>query len=132
VKDKCGVKMNDSNTSISNSEQAVFEAGIKLGALYHQFTGSPLNLETVDSLEEAISQSISVQPYVKNIEVTINRDMIRSRLNGEFGYCELEGCMLDVVLDVSYKEKEAQVSLKYDEKLNYPLMKIDRIKDSPE
>lgn len=117
--------MNANN--ITERDNALFEAGIKLGALYHQFTGSPINLKTVDCLEKAIAQSISAQPYVKNINVTINKDIIKSKINNEFGYCELEGCMLDVNLEVKYKNTHVQVSLKFDEKMQYPLMQIVKI-----
>ncbi|MEA1985238.1 MAG: dihydroneopterin aldolase family protein [Euryarchaeota archaeon] len=114
-------------TSITDRDNALFEAGIKLGALYHQFTGSPVNLQTVESLEQAIGRSISVQPFVSSITVSIDRDMIRSKLNGEFGYCELEGSMLDVWLDVVYGGTTIQASLRYDVELAYPLMKIETI-----
>ena len=112
------------NSDITDRDNALFEAGIKLGALYHQFTGSPVNLKTVDSLEQAIAQSISVQPFVENITVSINRDMVRSNLNDEFGYCELEGRMLDVRIDVHYGLTKVEVALEYDEGLEYPLMQI--------
>lgn len=113
--------------TITDRDNALFEAGIKLGALYHQFTGSPINLKTVESLENAIAQSISVQPFVKEITVSIDRDMIRSKLNSEFGYTELEGRMLDVKLEVSYGDTNARVSLKYDSDLDYPLMWIEDV-----
>ena len=44
----------------TNREIAAFEAGIKLGALYHQFVGSPVSPKTADSLERAIEESISL------------------------------------------------------------------------
>lgn len=113
--------------SITERDNALFEAGIKLGALYHQFTGSPVNLRTVDSLEKAISESISVQPYVKSITVSIDREMIRSKLNSEFGYCELEGRMLDVNLIMNYENVIVKASLKFNQELDYPLMKIEEI-----
>ncbi len=106
---------------------ACFEAGIKLGALYHQFTGSPVNLETVESLEQAIARSISVQPFVDNITVNIDRDIIASRLNDEFGYCELEGRMLTVHLDVVYKDAKVSAMMDFDHKLDYPLMQVKDI-----
>lgn len=31
-------------------ERALFEAGIKMGTIYHQFVGTPVNLRTVESL----------------------------------------------------------------------------------
>lgn len=113
--------------NITDRDNALFEAGIKLGALYHQFTGSPVSLVSVDSLEKAIQQSISVQPFVKDISVSINRDIIRSRTNSEFGYCELEGRMLDVSAIIHYGSVLAYVSLAYNEKLDYPLMKIEKV-----
>jgi len=119
-------------SSITERDNALFEAGIKLGALYHQFSGSPVNLKTVDSLEKAIAESISVQPYVKSITVSIDREMIRSKLNSEFGYCELEGRMLDVNLIMNYENVIVKASLKFDRKLDYPLMKIEEISDIPQ
>jgi hypothetical protein len=79
----------------------------------------------VASLEKAIAESISVQPFVENITVTIDRDMVQSRLNGEFGYCELEGRMLAVRLAVRYRNTTVRASLEYDRELDYPLMRID-------
>lgn len=115
------------NETITDRDNVFFEAGIKLGALYHQFTGSPVNLKTVDSLEKAILESISVQPCVEEIKVSINRDMIRSKLNSEYGYCELEGRMLDVRITASFKSAKVDVSLVFDTELDYPLMKIEKI-----
>ncbi|MGM0770027.1 MAG: dihydroneopterin aldolase family protein [Halobacteriota archaeon] len=113
--------------TITDRDNVLFEAGIKLGALYHQFTGSPVSLRSVDSLEEAIAQSISVQPCVENIIVSIDRDMVRSKLNDEFGYCELEGRMLNVRIHTKYGSAKAHVSMEFNKELDYPLMKIDKI-----
>ncbi|TGC10896.1 dihydroneopterin aldolase family protein [Methanolobus halotolerans] len=115
---------------ITDRDNALFEAGIKLGALYHQFTGSPVNLKTVKSLEMAIQESISVQPFARDITVSIDREAITSKVNGEFGYCELEGRMLDVRITICYKTIMADVSLAYDLELDYPLMKIDKVYSS--
>lgn len=113
--------------SITERDNALFEAGIKLGALYHQFTGSPVNLRNADSLEKAIQESIAVQPFVKEISVLIDREIIRSKLNSEFGYCELEGRMLDVRITVRYNSAVANVRLAYNAELEYPLMKIEEV-----
>ncbi len=34
-----------------NRDQAVFEAGIKLGALYHQWVGTPISRKSAASVE---------------------------------------------------------------------------------
>ena len=113
--------------NITDRDNALFEAGIKLGALYHQFTGSPVNLKTVSSLERAIQESISVQPYVENISVKIDRDILKSKLNSEFGYFELQGLMLKVKIIVKYGSSRVEVGMEYDPELNYPLMKILKV-----
>ncbi|MDO9517820.1 MAG: dihydroneopterin aldolase family protein [Methanosarcinaceae archaeon] len=116
-----------SGKDVTDRDNALFEAGIKLGALYHQFTGSPVNLKTVESLENAIAQSISVQPFVEDITVSIDRDMVRSNLNDEFGYCELEGRMLDVRINVKYGLAKVRVALEFDAELKYPMMRIESV-----
>jgi hypothetical protein len=113
----------------TDRDNALFEAGIKLGALYHQFTGSPVNLDTASSLEQAIQESISVQPYVEEISVKIDRDLLKSKLNNEFGYSELQGPMLKVNITVRYGSSKVRVGMEYDPKLNYPLMKILEIEE---
>lgn len=113
-----------SKQEIPTREQAAFEAGIKLGALYHQFVGAPVNMDTVESLETAIQKSISVQPFVDDISVSINRRMIQESLNDTFGYCELQGRMLSVRLNVIYEDARIAAKLEYDEKMGYPLMSI--------
>lgn len=111
---------------ITDRDHALFEAGIKLGALYHQFVGTPLNLETLEGLEKTIEKSISVQPYLEKIRITINRDMVREKL-GRFGYCGLEGKMLEVHAEIVFGSAKAKVGLRYDEELDYPLMYIEEI-----
>jgi len=113
----------------TDRDNALFEAGIKLGALYHQFTGSPVNLNTVSSLEQAIQESISVQPYVEEISVKIDRDMLKGKLNDEFGYSELQGPMLNVKITVRYGSSKIKVGMEYNSELNYPLMKILEIEE---
>lgn len=122
--------MNQDN--MTDRDNALFEAGIKLGALYHQFTGSPVNLKTVSSLEQAIQESISVQPYVENISVKIDREMLKSKLNSEFGYFELQGMMLKVKIIIKYGSSRVIVGMEYDPELNYPLMKILNIEELKE
>lgn len=114
---------------VTDRDNALFEAGIKLGALYHQFTGSPVNLDTVSSLERAIQESISVQPYVREISVKIDRDMLKSKLSSEFGYFELQGPMLKVKITVKYGSVKVIVGMEYNPELNYPLMKIEEIEE---
>ncbi len=114
-------------TEINERDKAVFEAGIKLGALYHQFVGTPISLETADALERTIEDSIALQPHVRSVSVSIDREMVEKKLNPEFNYCELEGRMLHVTLQIIYKNTIAQAELAYDEEKDYPLMSMKKI-----
>lgn len=114
---------------INNRDRAVFEAGIKLGALYHQFVGTPINTNMLDGLARVIEESIGVQPFVRSISVVIDREMVEKKQNPGFGYCELEGRMLHVSLQVLYKNTIVHTELCYDEEKDYPLMSIKKIEE---
>ena len=113
----------------SSSERAAFEAGIKLGTVYHQFVGTPLSLKNVDALEKAIEESIKVQPFVKSARVKIDRNRIKKR-QGFYKYLTLHGDMLDIDLEVQYEDKIAVCKLQYIEELDYPLMYIQEIREA--
>ena len=111
---------------ISDRDKALFEAGIKLGALYHQFTGTPVSMETASKLEAAMEKSIALQPWVNLVRVRIDREKLRVNEN-QFRYCELSGEMLDVELVVIYENVEVHARIGYDEGMKYPLMRIEKV-----
>jgi len=112
--------------SCSDSERAAFEAGIKLGTIYHQFVGVPLSSSNVEKLEKAIEAGCMVQPFVEDVKVKIDRSKLRKK-HGEYDYISLTGEMLDVDLVVKYKSARVKASMKFIKDMNYPLMFIDRI-----
>ncbi|MEN6395258.1 MAG: dihydroneopterin aldolase family protein, partial [Methanoregula sp.] len=67
------MEMGNRNGEHSDREQAVFEAGIKLGALYHQWVGTPISQESAESVETAIEKAVILQPYVEEITVRLDR-----------------------------------------------------------
>lgn len=107
-------------------DTAVFEAGIKLGALYHQFIGTPVSTKTIEVLEAAIERSVSLQPWVNSVEVEIDMEKVRANEN-EFRYCELRGEMLDVKVAVRYENVEVHARVKYEEDMGYPLMRVEKL-----
>lgn len=111
---------------ITDRDNALFEAGIKLGALYHQFIGTPVSPETAGELETAIRESVSLQPWVSSVDVTIDREKVRKQTN-EFNYCELRGEMLDVTVAIRYQAVEVHARVKYEAELDYPLMRIEKV-----
>ncbi len=113
---------------ISDRDKALFEAGIKLGALYHQFIGTPVSTETVEELEGAIERSVSLQPWVSSVEVKIDKEKVRGCENeNQFKYCELRGEMLDVKVVVRYGVVEVHARVKYEEEMDYPLMRVEKV-----
>ena len=41
-------------SNITTRERAIFEGAISMGALFHQFVGTPVNKDTKESLEKAM------------------------------------------------------------------------------
>lgn len=116
----------DSYFSCSDAERAAFEAGIKLGTMYHQFVGVPLSAENVDVLEKAMEAGTKVQPFVEDIKVRIDRAKLRPK-KGQYDYTSLTGDMLEVILVVRYKEVKVEAVMRFVKEMSYPLMFIREI-----
>jgi dihydroneopterin aldolase len=78
-----------------------------------------VSLKTAASLEEAMQASISLQPYVKWVRVSINRQMLKENF---FGYGELEGRMIAAEVQIDYEGEAVIAKLEYDAEKKYPLM----------
>lgn len=109
---------------LTDRERAIFEAGIKLGTIYHQYVGVPINLSNLSSLENAIRESVKVQPFVTDANVQIDRDLVKKR-QGVYKYITLSGDMLNVSITIKYNDEEVIARLRYVEDMDYPLMYID-------
>ncbi|SCG84815.1 Dihydroneopterin aldolase [Methanobacterium congolense] len=113
-------------SNISERERAIFEGAITMGALFHQFVGTPVSIRSASSLERSIKDAMELQPCINRLEVTINRDTLHA-VENEYDYISLTGEMLDVRVWAVYGNKEVVVRLKYVEELNYPLMYVENI-----
>ncbi|MBN1677539.1 MAG: dihydroneopterin aldolase family protein [Candidatus Thermoplasmatota archaeon] len=116
----------DSYFACSEVERAAFEAGIKLGSIYHQFVGVPLRSENVSTLEKAIEAGCKVQPFVESVSVKIDRSKLK-RKRGQYDYVSLTGDMLDVALVIRYGGTRVRASMRLVEEMNYPLMYIESV-----
>ena len=58
-------------SNITKRERAIFEGGISMGALFHQFIGTPVNEHSKAGLEKAMEESLNLQPAIDNVEVKI-------------------------------------------------------------
>lgn len=112
--------------NITKRERAIFEGAITMGALFHQFVGTPVNIDSVESLEKAIEAAMSVQPCVSKVEVGIDRKKLEE-ISNEFDYVSLSGEMLDVKVTTVCSDKQALIRLKFVSELNYPLMYVEDV-----
>jgi hypothetical protein len=83
--------------------------------------GAPVSSRTAASLEEAMKESISLQPYVKEVRVRIDRSMLKENV---FGYGELEGRMIIAEVQIDYEGEIVIARLQFDPEKNYPLMSL--------
>ena len=111
-------------SNISSRERAIFEGAISMGALFHQFIGTPVNKDSVGSLEIAISNSLKLQPAIENVEVKIDLNALEND-NTEFNYVSLSGNMLNVKLISKIDNVIAIIKMEFIDELNYPLMYIE-------
>jgi hypothetical protein len=104
---------------ISEREQAAFEAGIKLGALYHQWVGTPIAPETAGTVETTIEKSVRLQPFVEEVQVRLDRSLMKPHSKG---YSELSGMMFRVQITTRVGNASCRAVLSPHG--DYPLMEI--------
>lgn len=116
---------------LSDRERACFETGIKLGALYHILCGIPIssNESIIKSIEKGIEAAISCQPYVKSININLDKEKIIGDKRTEFDYDEITGKIIRAELVLEYKSIKVIAKIDWIEELQYPLMFIEKIYD---
>ena len=115
-------------SNITTRERAIFEGAISMGALFHQFVGTPVNKDTKTSLEKAMEESLSLQPAIEKVEVKIRFYKLEESMT-EFDYTSLTGDMLDVKIHTKVEDVSAIIRIEFIEELNYPLMYVESIED---
>ena len=115
-------------SNITKRERAIFEGAISMGALFHQFVGTPVNKNSKESLERAMEESLNLQPAIEKVEVTIRFDKLEESMT-EFDYTSLTGDMLDVKIHTKVDDVLAIIRIEFIEELNYPLMYVEDIED---
>ena len=116
---------------LSNRERATFEIGIKLGALYHLLSGVPVSSDKkiIESIEKGFEASISCQPYVKSVKLNIIKNKIEGNKSTELDYDEISGEKIKAVVTIEYKSIKVVAKIEWIEKLQYPLMFIEKIEE---
>ena len=113
-------------SNITTRERAIFEGAISMGALFHQFVGTPVNKNTKDSLQTSMEESLKLQPAIEDVKVNIRFDKLEESMT-EFDYTSLTGDMLDVKIYTKVDNVTATIRIEFIEELNYPLMYVEDI-----
>lgn len=121
-------------SEVSNKEQAIFETGIKLATVFHQFSGTPISSDKKiqTKIAEGIIASIKCQPFVKNVSIAFQalnpEDEKKYSKSHEYDYTVISGRNLIAEVELQYKEWSITGRLEWIDQLNYPLMYIKSIK----
>jgi dihydroneopterin aldolase len=82
--------------SLTAREALLFEAGIKLGGIFHQYLGVPVTRRTAPGLARTIERAVALQPFVARVRVRIDPARGGPLGRGRFAYHYLTAEMLDV------------------------------------
>jgi hypothetical protein len=114
---------------LTSRDRAIFELGIKLGALYHISMGMPISKDpkTISSIETGLARSIRSQPYVTDVEVIINQEKGEGTKTHEFDYSQINPSTLEAIIQLKYQNIEVTGVIEWNEEMHYPLMYIKEI-----
>jgi dihydroneopterin aldolase len=111
-------------TPLTAREALLFEAGIKLGGVFHQYLGTPVGERTAKRLARTIEEAVRLQPYVRSIRVRIDPARGGPEGSGAFAYRYLIAEMLTVEVELSDGEETVRAELAHRPDLRYPLMRV--------
>ena len=109
----------------TDRDAACFEAGVKFGALYHQFAGTPVSPRNAASLETAIEESIENQPFCEDVRVDILTETLAAEI--DHGYTELTGRFMEVEIVVDHEGVEVRTRMEMED--GYPLMRVESVEE---
>jgi hypothetical protein len=110
-------------------ERLLFEVGIKLGGIFHQYLGIPVTPRTAPALSRSIEQAVALQPFVREVRVKIDPARGGPVGRGRYGYRYLTAEMVRARVTVGEGHHRVVAELSPDRRLRYPLMKV--VKASP-
>ncbi|HZY70473.1 MAG TPA: dihydroneopterin aldolase family protein [Thermoplasmata archaeon] len=112
-------------------EALLFEAGVKLGGVFHQYLGTPVDARTAGALARTIARAVELQPYVVAAAVAIDPRRGGPRGRGAFAYRYLTPEMLRVRLRLADGPVSVEATLRHRADLRYPLMRVERVRSPP-
>ena len=116
---------------LSSRETLLFEAGIKLGGIFHQYLGIPVSPRTARALARSIEAAVALQPFVESIRVRIVPARGGPLGRGRLGYRYVTAEMIDARVSLADGSSRVVARLSYRPDLRYPLMRIESAKGPP-
>jgi len=116
---------------LTGREALLFEAGIKLGGVFHQYLGMPVSRTTARGLARTIERAVGLQPYVASVRVRVDPSRGGPVGRGRFAYRYLVPEMLDVRVGLRDGAEEVEARLRHRPDLRYPLMSVVRVTGPP-
>ena len=114
---------------LSRRDALLFEAGIKLGGIFHQYLGIPVSSRTAGSLARAIEAAVGLQPFVRRVVVRIRPERGGPLGRGRFAYRYLVPEMLEVTVELVDGTSAVVANLRHRPDLRYPLMKVVQVRE---
>jgi dihydroneopterin aldolase len=111
---------------LSRREALLFEAGVKLGGVFHQYLGMPVAASTAAGVARTIERAVALQPFVTRVRVRIDPRAGGPVGRGRFAYAYLRAEMLDVTVRLRDGPDEVEARLAHRPDLRYPLMRVVR------
>jgi hypothetical protein len=109
---------------LSSREALLFEAGVKLGGVFHQYLGMPVSPETAEGIARTIERAVSLQPFVTDVKAAIDPTRGGPTGDGAFGYRYLTAEMLRVEVRLQDGPTTVVAVLEHRAELRYPLMSV--------
>jgi hypothetical protein len=114
--------------SLTSPERLLFEAGVKLGGVFHQYIGVPVTARTAAHLAATIEHAVGLQPYVQEVHVKIHPSRGGRTGSGRFAYRYLTAEMLEATVTVADGGWEVVARLAYAPTLRYPEMRVTAVR----
>lgn len=112
---------------LSRREALLFEAGVKLGGVFHQYLGVPVSPRTAPALARTIEAAVGLQPFVRSVRVRVDPTRGGPVGRGRFAYRYLTAEMLEVAVELADGALTVEALLKHRPDLRYPLMSVLRV-----
>ena len=114
--------------ALTRREALLFEAGVKLGGVFHQYLGIPVTPRTAPGVARTIARAVALQPYVVEVRATIDPRKGGPPGRGRYGYRYLTAEMVDVTVRLRDGPEEVVARLAQRADLRYPLMSVVRVR----